>query len=61
MKTDWEVFQELLENAHVVVTPGSGFGKEGCGFIRVSAFAHRRDVEEAIGRIERAFQTTLAN
>lgn len=53
-KESWDVFQELLEKAHVVTTPGVGFGREGAGFIRISAFAHRSDVEEACARIQKA-------
>ena len=34
----WEFFDTLLEKAGVVCTPGSGFGKCGRGFIRISAF-----------------------
>ncbi len=54
-KTSWEAFDELLYQAHVVATPGSGFGPAGEGYLRFSAFAHREDVEEAIGRLRRVF------
>jgi LL-diaminopimelate aminotransferase len=49
----WEFFDRLLEKAHVVVTPGSGFGLSGEGYFRVSAFNSRDNVEEAMGRIGR--------
>ena len=52
-KTSWEVFNEILEKCHVVVTPGSGFGPAGEGFVRLSAFGHRKDVEEAVKRLEK--------
>ncbi|XP_055388624.1 uncharacterized protein LOC129617413 [Condylostylus longicornis] len=53
-KDSWAAFQELLEKAHVVTTPGVGFGREGAGFIRISGFAHRQDVLEAVARITKA-------
>ena len=51
--TSWDVFDLLLEKAHVVVTPGSGFGPAGEHYVRVSAYGHREDVVEAVGSIER--------
>ena len=47
----WEFFDFLLEKAHVVVTPGSGFGGSGEGFVRVSSYGHREDVIKAIESI----------
>lgn len=47
----WDYFDTLLNNAHVVCTPGSGFGRSGEGYIRLSAFNSRANVEEALGRI----------
>jgi LL-diaminopimelate aminotransferase len=49
----WEFFDTLLTRAHVVVTPGAGFGPHGEGYVRVSAFAKREAVTEAIDRIRR--------
>ncbi len=51
----WQFFDQLLEKAHVVGTPGSGFGSCGEGYFRLSAFGIREKVEEAIDRITRAF------
>ncbi len=34
----WELFDYLLEKANIVSTPGSGFGSNGEGFIRLSSF-----------------------
>ena len=48
-------FSELatvMSAAQVVTTPGSGFGPSGQGFVRISAFGHREDVEEALGRFK---------
>ncbi|MFH0862206.1 MAG: LL-diaminopimelate aminotransferase [Candidatus Altiarchaeota archaeon] len=52
-KKSWEVFDRILDEAHVVTTPGSGFGPAGEGFVRFSAFGHRKDVEEAVGRLRK--------
>ena len=53
--SSWDCFDRLLGQAHVVCTPGSGFGAAGEGYFRISAFNSRESVEEAIGRIARAF------
>jgi LL-diaminopimelate aminotransferase len=47
----WDFFDALLAQAHVVVTPGAGFGPHGEGYVRVSAFAKREAVTEALDRI----------
>lgn len=47
----WEFFDKLLNEAHVVGTPGAGFGACGEGFFRISAFNSRENVEEAMERI----------
>ena len=49
--TSWEFFDRLLQKAHVVGTPGSGFGPSGEGYLRLSAFGERANVEEAVERI----------
>jgi LL-diaminopimelate aminotransferase len=53
----WDLFDLLLEQAHVVVTPGAGFGSCGEGYFRVSAFGKRERVEQAVERIRK--QVTL--
>jgi LL-diaminopimelate aminotransferase len=47
----WEFFDKLLNECHVVGTPGSGFGASGEGYFRISAFNSRENVEEAMGRM----------
>ncbi len=47
----WAFFDHLLNNAHVVGTPGSGFGAAGEGYFRLSAFNSRANVEEAMRRV----------
>ncbi len=49
----WDFFDKLLTEAHVVGTPGSGFGYCGEGYFRLSAFAMRENVEEALRRIQK--------
>lgn len=49
----WEIFDRFLQEAAVVVTPGSGFGAQGQGFVRFSAFQTPSRVEEAIERLSR--------
>ncbi len=51
--SSWELFDRILSSARVVCTPGSGFGKAGEGFVRLSSFAAREDVNEAILRLDR--------
>ena len=47
----WAFFDRLLAEANVVTTPGAGFGKDGQGYIRISAFNSRANVEEAVQRL----------
>ena len=53
--SSWACFDKLLAEAHVVCTPGSGFGSAGEGYVRLSAFNSRENVEEAIRRVKKAF------
>jgi len=47
----WGFFDRLLDRANVVGTPGAGFGACGEGYLRLSAFGKRENVEEAVRRI----------
>jgi len=49
----WDFFDRLLTQAHVVGTPGVGFGASGEGYFRLSAFNGRQQVEQAISRFAR--------
>lgn len=49
--TSWEFFDELLEKANVVGTPGSGFGPHGEGYFRLTAFGTKENTQKAIERI----------
>jgi LL-diaminopimelate aminotransferase len=50
----WDFFDKLLNRAHVVCTPGAGFGSAGEGYVRFSAFNSFANVEEAMKRVVRA-------
>ena len=49
----WAFFDRLLREANVVTTPGAGFGAAGEGYVRISAFNSRANVEEAVARISK--------
>ena len=53
--SSWDFFDRLLSEAHVVGTPGSGFGPSGEGYYRISAFNSRENVDEALRRIGEVF------
>ena len=50
--TSWEFFDKLLEEVHIVGTPGSGFGEHGEGYFRLTAFGTKENTIEAIDRIK---------
>lgn len=52
-KTSWEFFDELLEKAGVVTTPGAGFGPSGEGYIRFTAFNTKEATVEAMENIKK--------
>ncbi len=47
----WDFFDRMLREAHVVITPGAGFGAHGEGFFRISSFNSRENAEEVARRI----------
>lgn len=53
--TSWRFFEQLLYRAHVVSTPGVGFGPSGEGYVRLTAFNSRERTEEALERIRRFY------
>lgn len=48
----WTFFDKLLREAHVVATPGAGFGACGEGYMRLSAFGERKQLTEAMERMK---------
>lgn len=49
-RTSWEIFDRILGEANIVITPGSGFGSDGEGYFRISAFNSREKATEAAKR-----------
>jgi LL-diaminopimelate aminotransferase len=47
----WDFFDLLLDKAHVVGTPGEGFGPSGAGYFRLTAFNTLEKTREAVKRI----------
>lgn len=50
--SSWQAFDRILNQANVVITPGSGFGRNGEGFFRISAFNSRANAEEVARRLQ---------
>jgi LL-diaminopimelate aminotransferase len=50
--TSWQMFDRMLQELNVVITPGSGFGSCGEGFFRISAFNSRANAEEVARRLQ---------
>ena len=48
----WEFFDLLLNDLNIVGTPGSGFGRNGQGFFRLTAFGTHQDTIEAMTRLK---------
>lgn len=46
----WDFFDKLLREAHVVGTPGAGFGRSGEGYFRLTGFNTKENTEKAIER-----------
>ena len=51
--SSWQVFDKLLRDVQVVITPGVGFGVQGEGYFRVSAFNSRENAEKAARRFKK--------
>ena len=52
----WEFFDYLLEKVQIVGTPGSGFGKNGEGYFRLTSFGSFENTEEAVERLDKLFK-----
>lgn len=53
--SSWEFFDKLLNELQIVGTPGSGFGKNGEGFFRLTSFGSKENTIEAMQRFEKAY------
>ena len=51
--SSWEFFDLLLERYGIVGTPGSGFGENGEGFFRLTAFGRRKEILKAMDRLRK--------
>lgn len=61
-KTSTDFCEFLLKEARVVATPGSAFGKQGEGFLRLSYATSLENIEEALDRMATAVgKLTLAS
>lgn len=49
----WQFFDYLLTNVQVVGTPGCGFGKNGKGFFRLTAFADKYTTVQATQKLKK--------
>lgn len=50
--TSWQMFDRMLNEINVVITPGAGFGAQGEGYFRVSAFNSRDNAQEVARRLK---------
>ena len=48
----WAFFDKLLTEAHIVGTPGTGFGPAGEGYFRLTAFGSQQSTVEAVARLK---------
>jgi LL-diaminopimelate aminotransferase len=51
--TSWQMFDRMLRDLNVVITPGSGFGAQGEGYFRISAFNSRANAEDVARRLQK--------
>ena len=49
----WGMFDKMLNEANVVITPGAGFGEAGEGVFRISAFNSKANVETVCERLKK--------
>lgn len=52
----WDFFDYLLNEIAVVGTPGAGFGNNGEGYFRLTAFGNRENTQEAMERFKALFK-----
>jgi len=49
--TSWQIFDRMLRELNIVITPGNGFGAQGEGYFRISAFGSRENAAEVARRL----------
>ena len=52
-----DFFDLLLKEGNVVGTPGAGFGKNGEGFFRLTAFNDLENTRKAVERIKKVLSS----
>ena len=52
----WDFFDKLLNDVHIVGTPGAGFGPCGEGYFRLTSFGNREKTIEAVDRIKNSLK-----
>jgi LL-diaminopimelate aminotransferase len=50
--SSWQLFDRMLRELNVVITPGAGFGAQGEGYFRISAFNSRENAQEVARRLK---------
>lgn len=55
-QSSWALFDYLLETAHLITTPGAGFGPSGEGYLRLSSFGSSEQMVEAANRLSNALK-----
>lgn len=50
--SSWDFFDLLLKTCHLICVPGSGFGKHGQGFVRLSSFISEETAQKALEKIQ---------
>ena len=51
--TSWQMFDRMLRELNVVITPGAGFGAQGEGYVRISAFNSRENAEKVARQLQK--------
>ncbi|MDH6533625.1 LL-diaminopimelate aminotransferase [Parabacteroides sp. 52] len=55
--SSWHFFDKMLKEVEIITTPGVGFGENGEGFIRLTAFGQKAATLEAMDRLKKHWQT----
>jgi LL-diaminopimelate aminotransferase len=50
--SSWAFFDYLLNKGHIISIPGIGFGKEGEGYVRLSAFGNAQTIAESVKKFK---------
>jgi LL-diaminopimelate aminotransferase len=50
--SSWQIFERMLHELRIVITPGNGFGAQGEGYFRISAFNSRENAVEVARRLQ---------